>query len=376
MCTIRLLLVNCALMGAMLLTACGTMTMEFDPHPSVDSLPAATKQRVHAGIYFNRAFAEYRHVHRDPRVQAVVPIGPASVGYLWELYARVFEETTLIETLSPEELAAKGIDVVVSTSLEHFDFPRGTAPYTPRYGVAYRTTLSTVHGIPVASWVFSGSVNHWKKFATVTGHVEGYMTEAGKAFLETFDREAAGALSLIVASRDKQPMPATLAMMEFTARAADLEGLSETYAGRMRASGLVAVEVSVLPKAHRAFVVRQSDMRLRLKDGQTVDPIPVSVASELIATPIGMPTVSSVELLAASNSASQAQHRQSEMLNRVGARQQFGDRKTLEGKREVGIVLFQLPANARIEDASLTAWVVDPSAADGTPVQIVVEPKK
>lgn len=173
-----------AAMSLALLAGCAT-TMTFEPKPSIESLPAVTKKiPLHAGVFYSQEFSQYRHVRMSGKHTVVVPIGAASIRYFDELLPRVFEKTSRITDASSETLSANGIDVVVSVSLEHYDFPLGLAPYSEQYSVAYRTTFTTAAGVPIASRVVTGTANHWKMFAAIDGITEAYMRDAGAKFLE------------------------------------------------------------------------------------------------------------------------------------------------------------------------------------------------
>lgn len=361
-----------AVVATALLAGCAH-TMTFEPKPTAEGLPAVAKAPLHAGIYYSPQFAKYEHVHQHGKVTTVVPIGEASVQYLDKVFGQAFARTTRIDKPSGEELAAKGIDVVVSASLEHFDFPYGMAPYSPRYSVVYRTTISTPAGVPVASWVVAGTANHFKMFRAVDGIVEAYMADAGAKLLREFERRSAAPLSAIAQNRAGKSAPVDVSSLAVTARRADLDRFQEPQATRLRAAGIVLVGIECAQKSQRALVVRTSDMHLRMKDGREIAATTPSLLSELLATADGRidyfyPSLLGIAVVAG---ASMDWHEQRERLHANAGKGFFGDRILREGKAESGMVVFRLPKDANPAEATaVLAWAVDPDTADGAQVEI------
>lgn len=366
------LLCLAAALATSLLAGCGTIQMSFEPSPTTEELPAAKKSPLHAGIYYSPEFAGCEHAHRTDKVVTTVPIGIASVQYLDQVLGRAFEKTTRIAKPTGDELSARGIQVVVTPSLEHFDFPYGMAPYTQRYSVGYRITLSTVAGVPVASWVVAGTAAHGWRYASMESLVGAYMNNAGAKLLQGFEGESAAALAAIAANKAGKSVPVEASVLTLSAKPSGAAGLHDSYGKRLHEAGVVAVEVSARQKGTRALVVRASDMRLQLKSGQVLHPSPVSPLVELAASPFGLSGFYPSPLgVAVAHSAFARWHNEREHLNTALWRTLFGDRALGDGASEQGTVFFRLPAGAKgLEGATLTAWVVDPATADGVQLSV------
>lgn len=360
-----------AVFSGVLLAGCSTISL--DVHPALADLPEVKKSPLHAGVYYSPQFAAYEHVRKNGDIAIHVRIGAASVQYFDGLFPRLFEKTSRVESLSSEELAKKGVDVVISPSIEHFDFPMGFEPYSPQYGVAYRITLFTARGVPVASWVVSGTADHRNMLG---GHLEAYVQNAGTQFLGGFERESASALAAIASHRAATAGIDT-ASLGLSARRTELAELGQGQVERLRAARFVCVQVTMLSKTARPLVIRASDMHLRLKDGRVIDSLPPSSLLEAIATesPVTTAVVPSVvgvlANLAASSAASSSSHNQREGFDNAVGQAFFGERILRQDAGEDGgIVFFRLPQEESDEGATVTAWVVDPASVDGAQVDM------
>lgn len=368
-----------ALMSIALLAGCAT-TMTFEPKPGTQGLPAVTKKvPLHAGVSYSQEFSEYKHVRMSGKHTVVVPIGAASVRYFDELLPRVFAKTSRVADPSSEALSADGIDVVVSVSLEHYDFPLGLAPYSEQYSIAYRATFTTTAGVPIASWVFTGTANHWKMLAAVDGITEAYMRDAAAKFLEACERETSGALAAVAAHRSGKTVPIDASILTLSARRTAITGLDESRAKRLRETGLVPIEVATASNSQRPLTVRASDMRLRLANGQLVFPATASALLEAMSdsyTPSFVPSshggLLALGVVAFLATESQS-HGERKTVHEATNQTFFRDRSLEPNKTETGIVFFRLPKDApATEGASLTVWVVDPATADGVRVAVPV----
>ena len=359
-----------------LLAGCaGTQDMDFEAKPTVEGLPVVKKSPLHAGVYYSAQFASHDQVRRSGRYNVHWHIGPASVGYFDQLLARVFEKTSRVETLGADELAKKGVDLVVATSLEHFDFPLGLEPYSERFGVTYRTTLYAPSGVPVSSWVEYGTANHWKMFG---GHIEAYMQRAGEKFVRSFDQESAPGLAAIASSRQRAPEPIDVAALQLSARHTVPSRLGPDAIRRLREEGFVFVDVSAVPKTSRAVVVRASDMRLRLKDGRVIDSAPPSallvIATRDSATPVVIgvaPLIGILATLGTEAAASAESDKSRSLLSDAVGQSLFGERELRADKgTDSGMVFFRLPPGASADEATVIAWAVEPATAAGSQVEV------
>jgi hypothetical protein len=171
-----------------LLSGCG-ITNRVRPTPRTDALPPVTKSPVHAGVYYSPQFANQEDVRTGGPNTFIVGTGPASVRLFDDLYSRVLEKVSPVSNLSLNELSAQEIGVVVAPSLEHFGFRLGLDKDSDRYSVSHRTTLYTIQGVPVASWIVLGNAPS-RTMGSVQIWIEDDMRDAATKFLQSFKREA------------------------------------------------------------------------------------------------------------------------------------------------------------------------------------------
>jgi hypothetical protein len=347
----------------------------------MDALPAVTKSPVHAGVYYSPQFANQQDVRTGGPNTFIVGTGPASVRLFDDLYSRVFEKVSQVSTLSQNELRAQGIEVVVAPSLEHFAFRLGWDTDSDRYSVSYRTTLYTIQGVPVASWIVLGNAPS-RTMGSVQIWIEDDMKDAATKFLQSFEREAGPALTAIAKIQGSPAVPLDTGDVALTAGRTQLPGLDPKALALLQESGVIPVRVTAQSKAEGEFVMRASDMRLRLQDGRVIEPSSVSavlgileqtsqtggVVAAAVGAPLGVLTTVLQE---------RSKQGERELQFKAGGQSLFEDR-TLKGeKEEAGIVLFRLPKDVKSADgAILTAWVVDPTAARGaqTEVRLAIAP--
>jgi hypothetical protein len=357
-----------------LLAGCGTMNINMEAKPTVEGLPEVKKSPLHAGVYYGPQFASHVQVRKSRDANYNMQIGAASVGYFDQLLPRVFEKTSRVETLAADELAKKGVDLVVAPSLEHFDYPLGMEPYSERLGIAYRTTLYTPSGVPVSSWVVYGTANHWKMFG---GHIEAYIQQAGEKFVRTFEQESGPGLAAIASSRQRAPESIDVAALQLSARHTEPSRLGPDAIKQLREEGFVFVEVSAIPKTSRAVVVRASDMQLRLKDGRVIGTSSPSalllIATRDSVTPVvaGVPVLGILATLGQEAAVSSASEKRRELLNNAFGGSFFGERVLREDKgKDGGIVFFRLPPKASANEATLIVWALEPATAAGSQVEM------
>ena len=291
-----------------------------------------------------------------------------------DMLPRVFEKTSRVSSLSFGALSAQGIDVVVAPSLEHFDFRTGLDADTDRYSVSYRTTLYSNRGVPVASWVVFGNAPS-KTMGSIWRWIEDDMSDAAGKFLQGFERNAGPALGAIAKSSGAQSAALDLHSVVITAKQAELPGLNPKLIAALQEAGVVTLQVVAQSDAERRLVVRASDMRLLLRDGQVIEPSSVSsvlsileqtsqtggAVAALIGAPFGVLTTYLEQ---------RSNQNERELQFRTGGQSIFEDRTLSKGKQEAGIVLFCLPKGIKAEEAAtLTAWVVDPALAQGTQME-------
>lgn len=362
-----------ALLMTALIGGC-SFTHQLTVESRTDGLPSTTKHPVSAGVYYTPQFANQEYQRAVGPHIWVVPIGAASVRLFDDLYPRVFDKAIKISNLSPEELSAKGIDVVIAPSLEHFDFRTGMDADSDRYSVSYRMTLYNNQGVPVASWIVLGKVPSTLSFSSlnmIETWINQDMSDAATKFLLGFDRDAGPALAAIAKSLGGQAVALDLQGVVLTAKWADLPSLDAKQAATLQQAGVVPLKIAARSQSESGLVVRASDMRLRLKDGQLIEPSSVSSVLAILEGPSQSGAATAALTNAAFGTlvtylANRSNQGERELQFRAGGQSLFGDRTLSAGKEETGIVLFRLPKDMRVVDGStLIAWVVDPAAARG-----------
>jgi len=358
---------------AALLSGC-TFTHHVDIKPRTPELAPPAKSPVHAGIYYSPQFSSLEDTRTTGSHIWVVPIGAASVRLFDDMLPRVFEKTSRVSKLSFEDLRAQGIEVVVAPTLEHFDFRTGLDADSDRYSVSYRTTLYSNRGVPVESWVVFGNAPS-KTMGSIWSWIEDDMSDAAGRFLQGFERNAGPALAAITKSSGAESTALDVHSVVMTAKQAELPGLSPKLIAALQEAGVVTLQVVAQSDTERRLVVRASDMRLLLKDGQVIEPSSVSsvlsileqtsqtggAVAALIGAPFGVLTTYLEQ---------RSNQNERELQFRTGGQSVFEDRTLSKGKQETGIVLFRLPKGVKAaETTTLTAWVVDPSSAQGTQME-------
>lgn len=369
------------------LAGCAAPTVSFNPDiaPSTEGLPVATKHGIHAGVYYSPQFSGYKASSRHgTAVINASTLGRASMQYFDALYARLFAKTTRLDEVSPAEISAKGVDLVIAPSIEHFDVASGMSPYTKQYGIAYRTTLYDRRGVPVASWVVFGTRDHrkqgWISFGPL---IESYIADAGSKFIESFEREAGPVLAAIARGSEGGGRSIDAQDVVLTAGIVQPAYFDGEQALRLERARIVPVKVAVSSHAGRSFLIRASDMRLRSSDGQVVFPTNfTSVLQEVQSGPgsgamVGGMLLGPIGVGAGVMAAAAASEDEREALNKGAGRALFGDRTLGKGSAENGMVFFRLPASVKSrEGLRLVYWVVDPGAADGIEAQVPVTDRR
>ena len=370
-----------ATVSAVALCAGCAMTHRYDAAevtPKVEELPAATKRPVHAGVYYSPQFANEHRARTTGPTTFDVPIGAASVQLFDELFSKVFIKTSRISNLSPEELTAKGVDVTVAPTLEHFDFRTGFDPDSVRWSVAYRITLYSRQGVPVASWVVSG--NGPEGFLTTS--IENDLKDAGTKFLNGFEHNAGPALAAVARNREARTAAIAPREVVISASLTELPGLDPKVVAALQKEGVVPIRVTARSTSERHLLMRASDMRLHRKNGALIAPSSMTSILNVLEEDegeayntwfTGVFFLGSLGGMAAAAADTQSQGEQREAESGVITKSLFSDRKLDKGQEESGIVLFRLPKGAqRSEGAILTAWIVDPIAADGAQVSVAI----
>lgn len=329
--------------------------------------PAVAKQAVHAGVFYSPQFVAAKFYRGFPPQGIETAYGAESVKMLDEALAQIFEKITRVDSLSPEELHAKRVDLVVVPSVEYLELPIGFAGHDPdKYAIVYRTTLRTKSAVPLGSWLVSGSVSPWSFFKpTDRLLIDGYIADAGKNYVARFDRDMT---RTALAKTEAKAQPSA-ALAQLAAVPVPFPLVDEALAATLKERGIVAIRVTASSPADAGLLVRRSDMRLRLADDNILESMPPSVVFEAFQRAgIGVTVTGGgyVGFTPAGAAIAGVMN-----VARVGAARQqgfyhlvppllFGDRKLTRDPEEGGVVVFQVPNPAALHGAVFTAWAVDP----------------
>ena len=154
----KVLYANALCLATTLLAGCvgGPKPVEVgDIIPRVYTLPTIKKSPLHAGVYFSPQFAAAEHHRHMGPDTYVLPIGKASVYLFDHAFRSAFSRTSRVFDVTPEALVAQGVDVAIAPTLVYFNIRHGFDGDGPsrRWSVAYRLTLYSRTGVPVASWI-------------------------------------------------------------------------------------------------------------------------------------------------------------------------------------------------------------------------------
>lgn len=357
-----------------LLSGC-TFTHTINPKPRTEALLPTTTSPLHAGVYYSPQFANHEYVRAGLGSHIwKVRIGAASTRLFSDILPRAFRKVSRLETLSTDELRAKGVDLVIAPALEHFDFRMGMDPDRERYSVSYRITLYTNRGVPFTSWVVKGNGKSDTIMWTITSLVEDDMNDAAAQFLREFEKSAGFALRIVGNKSGGQTGRPDLNDVVISAKLAILPGLEPKLAGMLKEAGVVIVQVAARSRSENTWVMRASDMRLRLNNGELIEPSTLDDALSALERPSHAgAAIGGIHGVGLEIFLRQFKQAKREKLFRDGTLELFGDRTLKKENEETGIVLFCVPKGMKIADtATLTAWVVDQFSAEGDLVEFAI----
>ena len=140
---VTMLLVNCT----------HTIPLKATIEPPIEGaqVPAAV------GVYYNAEFRAYEHAGSRGGDRWVFPLGPASVTLFDQVFPRMFASTRSVQSRPPLSTGDTELAAVIEPKIEAFDFGLPclkTGTYTVE--IAYRFTLYSPRGDPIASWLVKG----------------------------------------------------------------------------------------------------------------------------------------------------------------------------------------------------------------------------
>jgi hypothetical protein len=141
--------------AALILAGCTSAVVvesEF-PAPLVDELP------VSIGLYFEPQLRNFIHAESLPRSATwTIDLGDANLAMLNPLYGRMFASTREFDDIPPSPGDAAGVDGVLSSALQQFQFdvPRTTRDEFVEVWLQYRLQLTKPDGEIVVEWEVPG----------------------------------------------------------------------------------------------------------------------------------------------------------------------------------------------------------------------------
>lgn len=361
--------IACSAVALLIFTLLFGCTHTLNPTPEPIAWSANSKISLKAGVYYSPQFAGQEYSRKIGLDTWTVPIGSSSILLYDEMLPNVFEKTSRISKLSWDELAQQGMNVVVTPSLEHFDFRTGMDFVDDeRYSVSYRTTLYSNRGVPVASWVVFGNAKS-KVMWTISGAIEDDMNDARLKLLQGFERNAGPALNAIAKNHGDQIIQLEKGSVVLTAKRAELPGLEPKHVSELSEQGVIILQITAQSEIERELVIRASDMKVLMKEGQIIDPLSLS----FVLSKLEKGSYTGFWLGGVIGTIIEERLKQSdrELQTKSGGVMLFGDRILSKGKKESGLVMFQLPKGIEIKQIEkVVAWLVDPIRAQGAQVDI------
>jgi hypothetical protein len=360
------------------LAGCITTSQRIATPPKLENAPAVSKRPLHAGVYYSNGFVMQEHRRALGSHSVIAQIGPISARMFDGLVARLFERSSRLAALTADEMRQQRVDVGIAVALEHFDFRIGFDEDSDRYSVAYRITLHSPSGVPVASWIVVGNGPPvGGMMAGIDGMVEGDLTDAAYKFLAGFSRMADPALAAMARHPAGAAPLADAGQVTLSAKRSDLSAFKPEVVQLLAKAGVQAIEVTARSDAPKPLTMRASDMRLLLGSDFSAEPAsPSSVLTRMeSASPPGARAVMIGPLFSVLADSLEARERQEaqELRFREGGRGAFEDRVVARDRPATGLVLFSASANSEyLRAARLSVWIVDPQDATGARLVIPV----
>jgi hypothetical protein len=123
------------------------------PTPLVETIPVAV------GLYYEPELRDFIHAEALPRSSTwTIDLGDANVAMLDPLYATMFASTREIQGMPPSQAETAGVDAVLTSGLEafQFDVPRTTRDEFVEVWLQYRLQLLEPDGNVVIEWEVPG----------------------------------------------------------------------------------------------------------------------------------------------------------------------------------------------------------------------------
>jgi len=353
------------------------------PTPQLYDLPPVTKHPYHAGIYYSPGFRSAQHYEKYQKGGHTVEVGAASVLMLDQIFPRVFEKTSNLDSLSAEEARRKGVDLIVVPTLESFQFHRdlsrgrNTAPLD----MSYRFTFWSKDGRPGPSWTIDSG------FLDLDRDVTEVMERTARRVLLRLEWESAAVSQVATGMAARNLAPASQILISTSSPAL-------LYPAGTAGTRLLPLRVRADSQDDRALRVQPLDMRLKLSSGQVLEPLSISEVVSLVERTRSIrPAKQESELMLlttllnlgnpVATAPTQASLADQEAASREFARdrrgiedglnaQAFKPNVLAKGTASEGLVYFPLPASSNEEGAILSGWVVEEKSAASAAFEVPV----
>jgi hypothetical protein len=126
--------------------------------PTAELMPAVSKVPTTVGIYYAPEFRIYKHEGSRGGDKWIFGLGEASVKLFDQAFPQLFKSVLNVTQRPPLDTAGPEMTGVIEPKIESFNFSLPMVKlgaYTA--DIAYRFTLYSMQGDPVASWLVQGS---------------------------------------------------------------------------------------------------------------------------------------------------------------------------------------------------------------------------
>lgn len=326
----------------------------------IEAPVSITKASV--GIFYEPSFANYVHLQSFSESIATANVGQESVRLFNAAIPKVFEQAALINKLPPYDLAKSELDGIVEPRLDYVFWRMAFDSEQEFFHVAYTFIFYTSEGVPISAWTIVGEGEYLKDQLADAAQkfVDGFQTSSEtKAFREYLKNKQVGKLRF-----DVNDIKITANVVE------DNEvGL------KLKAAGILPVHVTVKNKSNAVVTGRGFDVRLIYADGKRLAPaFPSAVVSsfEYQAAVGASDPVTAGTLLGLPGFFGTLFGSHSERVKVRKEQASYFEKARLKevtlasGESIQKTIYFILPPEVtELEEATLSIWLIDPSATNG-----------
>lgn len=247
-------------------------TIRVEIKPDYAKFPKTEPIPMTVGVFHSWEFLTFQYRRYFQRSPVVAPVGQASVEMFGRLLEAGFGKTVPVYVLPSGGQAVDGVDAIIETRVEAFDFLVGFNKPSDNQRIVYRLILYTPRGVPVHTWTVEGAYRLAE--GEVRQHVSEDLEIAGARFLSGLREEIEKARPRLRAEASHK----THGEMEAAGFKAAVNehppGFSDEEAKVLLTGRYVPVTLSVRNPYPVPIEFRTDQMTLYLPDGQRLTPIP------------------------------------------------------------------------------------------------------